>query len=286
MPPWVKVILAGLCLMALGVAVASWWGARRWRENSDELVGRLVHANLPRARVVSFKDFDRLPRPVARYFRTTLREGQPFVRLARFTQSGQLRTSETSDKWSPFEANQTVTPSSPGFIWDARVRAAPLIHVRVRDSYVAGAASGQVSLQSTLPLDQDPGGVELNTGALHRFLAEAVWYPTALLPDAGVQWTPVSDRKALATLADHEISVSLEFRFNDANEVSGVYSPGRYRKTSHGYELTAWEGHFAKYEDRDKLRIPTEGEVGWYLSGEWRPVWQGKVSDMTYEFAD
>jgi hypothetical protein len=64
-----------------------------------------------------------------------------------------------------------------------------------------------------------------------------------------------------------------------------VYTPGRYRKIGPRYELTPWEGHFSKYEERDQMRVPTEGEVGWYLQERWEPVWRGKVIDMRYQFA-
>lgn len=88
----------------------------------------------------------------------------------------------------------------------------------------------------------------------------------------------------MANLTDHGTSVSLKFRFNDADEVSTVYANGRYRKAGQRYELTPWEGHVSKYEVRDEMRVPMEGEVGWYLSGKWQPVWKGRVTDMRYEF--
>jgi hypothetical protein len=49
--------------------------------------------------------------------------------------------------------------------------------------------------------------------------------------------------------------------------------------------MTPWELHFAAYTTVDGMRIPTEGEVGWYISGEWRSVWEGTVTDLRYEFA-
>jgi hypothetical protein len=233
--------------------------------------------------MVSFAGFDRLPAPVARYFKAVLKEGQPLIQVARFSQHGTLRTSETRDTWSPFEARQVSTATPPGFIWDAKVRVAPFIHVRVRDGYVAGMASGQVSLLSLIPLGRDRGRAELNDGALHRYLAEAVWYPTALLPRAGLQWTSIDDHRALATMTDQGNTVSLEFRFNVADEVSGVYAASRYRKVGGRYELTPWEGHFTGYEVRDGMRVPLEGEAGWYLSGEWQAVWRGTVTGIRYE---
>ena len=80
---------------------------------------------------------------------------------------------------------------------------------------------GRVSLFSAFTLSSSANIPELNSGALHRYLAEAVWYPTALLPQAGVQWSPIDEHSALATLTDNGETVSLEFRFNDAGEVTG-----------------------------------------------------------------
>jgi len=54
-------------------------------------------------------------------------------------------------------------------------------HVRVLDSYAAGVGSGQVSLLSAVAIASEAGIPVLSSGALHRFLAEEVWFPTALL---------------------------------------------------------------------------------------------------------
>jgi hypothetical protein len=94
-------------------------------------------------------------------------------------------TDDSSDHWSAYRADQIVTPVPPAFVWDARVRVASLLHVRVRDAYVDGRGVGQVSLLSAISLSQEEGGAELNAGELYRYLPEAVWFPTGLLPSAG-----------------------------------------------------------------------------------------------------
>ncbi|WP_425532220.1 DUF6920 family protein [Aromatoleum anaerobium] len=48
-----------------------------------------------------------------------------------------------------------------------------------------GVGSGQAQLLSAVTVASDRDKPELNSGSLHRYLAEAVWYPTALLPSAG-----------------------------------------------------------------------------------------------------
>jgi hypothetical protein len=162
---------------------------------------------------------------------------------------------------------------------------APLLRLHVRDAYVHGEGSGRVSLLSVLTLAAARGGVELNTGSLHRYLAEAVWCPTALLPDAGLRWSPVGPTAALATLADAGVSASLEFRFNDADEVAGIYAAGRWGRFDGAYRLAPWEGHFRAYGERDGMRVPAEGEVGWYAAGRWECVFRGRLTGARYALA-
>jgi hypothetical protein len=177
-----------------------------------------------------------------------------------------------------FEAEHIVVPPATGFVWNARVRAAPLIHVRVRDALVQGTGSGHVSLLSAFTVSADADTPEMNSGSLHRYLAEAVWYPTALLPSATLRWTEIDATRSLATLTSHGVTVSLEFRFAETGEVTGIYTPGRWGTFPGGYRQVPWEGHFRDYRTRDGIFVPTEGDVGWYVDKEWHAVWKGSIT--------
>jgi hypothetical protein len=102
-------------------------------------------------------------------------------------------------------------------------------------------------------------------------------YPTALLPGATLQWSAIDSGRALATLTDHGTTVSLEFRFAETGEVTGIFTPARWGRFEAGYEQRPWEGLFRAYEERNGLRVPVEGEVGWYVDGVWQSVWKGRV---------
>jgi hypothetical protein len=230
------------------------------------------------------EDLKDLPDPVHRYVKHVLGDEQRPIRIMRMKQSGELRTDPRRARWMKFRAEHMVTPESRTFSWDARVQVLPLLHLRVRDAYVDGVGSGQVQLLSTVTVASDRNRPELNTASLHRYLAEAVWYPTALLPSAGVQWSPVDDRSAAATLSDFGNTVSLEFRFNDLAEVVGIHTAGRWNRTAKGYELTPWEGHFSGYRSHQGVLVPTRGEVGWYANGRLEIVWKGKITSLEYEF--
>lgn len=160
------------------------------------------------------------------------------------------------------------------------------LHVRVLDGYSARVASARVSLLSALPIASDSNRPELNSGALHRYLAEAVWYPTALLPQAGVRWQWVDELTASATLTDPAVTVRLEFRFDEVGHVISVSTPARWGRFNGTYKQLPWEGHFKNYEDRCGVHVPLYGEVGWYESEEWQVVWTGSLSEVKYELAN
>lgn len=225
---------------------------------------------------------DGLPAPVARYLgRALLTENRDPERVL-IRQSGRLRTGTSSRHWMRFSAMQTVVPSAHGFTWDARVRLPLGAHLQVVDRYMDGEASGRVRLFSAFTLASASNDPELNSGALHRFLAESAWYPFALLPGSGVTWAPIDDRSAMATLTHRGSTVSLEFRFNAADELAAIYTPGRYGRFNGAYRKVPWEGHFREYVERDGFRIPLRAEVGWHEADELRLVWQGRVDAIEW----
>lgn len=249
------------------------------------LIFELGSYKLSQPNTVDFQKLETLPQPVARYFRTVLQNNQKIVTQASFRQIGRLRTSLQTSSWMNFEAEQRIFPLAKGFLWNAKIKIWGHLFIQVLDSYVHAVGAGKVLIQSALPIAQDQDKPELNSGALHRYLAEAVWCPTALLPECGVLWSPLDKNRALASLHDQDVSVSLEFHFNEAGEISGIYTPGRWGSFNGGYKQVAWEGHFSDYCEVHGIRVPTKGEVGWYENGELKLVWQGEILPTSFSFS-
>jgi hypothetical protein len=103
----------------------------------------------------------------------------------------------------------------------------------VTDRLMGSAGSGEVRLFG-IRLASDAGTPEMHAGALHRYLAEAVWFPGALWPSERLTWQPIDDARALAILTDASTSVSLEFRFDAAGDVASIFTPGRWGKHGRG----------------------------------------------------
>ena len=228
---------------------------------------------------------EQLPSPVRRYLEIALGSRRQLIKRATLRQTGTIRNDTHSSRWLDFAATHEVAPIKTEFQWTARIAVLPLVHIQVRDAYIHGGGTGRVKLMSLLTLAHKEGGEAMNSGSLHRYLAEAVWYPTALLPSSGLRWTAIGENKALATLTHVNTTVSLEFRFNQNCEVIGIFSPGRWGLFDGGFKQVPWEGHFSDYEFLGGMLIPRRGEVGWHIDGEWRCVWKGRITDASYIFS-
>src|SRR5688572_10385774 len=133
-----RMILAGVAIVLAALLVAAWIGARQQQNTLSAQIDRLRRAATVQAAAQSVTaQLDNLPAPVARYLRLAL-PAMKHTQEVRIRQTGTLRTDVSSERWMSFEAEHTVVPSATGFVWNARVRVAPLIHVRVSDAYVQG----------------------------------------------------------------------------------------------------------------------------------------------------
>jgi len=274
-----------LILVALAAAGAVVYGDSRWQEKTTVLHAKMQAARLPIAPTAyDACEIEALPPPVRRYFRAVLQDGQAMIASVHVLQQGQFRQSETKVNWQPFDATQFVTMRPPGFNWDARVKMAAGVKVYVRDAYAAGTGILHAAVLGLVTVAQMHGTPELAQGELMRYLAEAPWYPTALLPSQGVRWEGIDDSSARATLTDGAISVSLEFRFDQDGLISIVWAPSRPRGGNGILQSAPWQGRFGGYAQRGGMRVPLEAEVEWQLPNGPFPYWRGRLTNIEYEF--
>lgn len=196
----VSLMIVGAVGLVVATLGAVWIGARRQQSALSAQLDRLREAGIARAAVAG-RDVDSLetvPAPVARYLRRVLRTTNE-IQEVQLRQIGTLRADLNSDRWMPFVAEHIVVPPATGFVWNARIKVAPLLHVRVTDSLSEGRGAGQVSLLSALTVSAAADTPEMNSGSLHRYLAEAVWYPSALLPGPNLRWDAIDETRALAS---------------------------------------------------------------------------------------
>jgi hypothetical protein len=280
---WIQwtAIVSVLIIIGLGLAII--YGGQRWKSNTGKLRDTLIGGRRPiEPQIYDQKELERLPAPVQRFFRTVLKDGQPIVAAVRLSQQGQFNMNEMKDSWSKFTATQQVITHGLGFDWNARIQMAPGLTIFVNDAYVLEAGNLHASLLGLFTLAEMHNTPELNQGELLRFLAEAAWYPTALLPSQGVSWEAIDDNSARATLTNGSTTVSMVFQFNADGAIASFRTQARYRDKS---TAMAWGGRLWDNVVRDGMLIPLEGEVGWEHPDGLRLYFKGKITEISYEFA-
>jgi hypothetical protein len=280
----IVIILVSLLIAALAVVVA--YGASRWKEGTRELRARLEAAREPPTTgVVDFRELEGLPAPVRRFFRRVLKEGQPIVTGVRLRHQGAFNMGETTDQWKPFTSDQRVTTRRPGFDWDGQIRMMPGLTVRVHDAYVAGEGILYAEVLGLVPVVNLRDTTDIAEGELMRFVAEAPWYPTALLPSQGIRWEDVDACSARATLVDGSVTLAMTFTFNHEDVIGTVRADARGRVVGKRVVPTPWQGRFWSYEEREGMLVPLDGEVAWLLPVGVKPYWRGRISELAYAFA-
>ncbi|MEI2814581.1 MAG: DUF6544 family protein [Burkholderiaceae bacterium] len=210
---WLTVAIVVLVLVFLGLSA---YGAKKWSEVSEKLTQSLEAGRLDPSRQALLKTALRWRKELRRSAGT---RAKVFPNGAqRWSNHRVLINTEhiwqhqyvdyfSSEQWKPFTSVQHVVTRRPGFIWDARIEMFPSIEVRVIDSYVTGNGLLHAAVLGLFTVANVSGGGEIAKAEFMRYFAEAVWYPTALLPSQDVKWQAVDSTSANATIVDGPLSI-------------------------------------------------------------------------------
>ena len=100
------------------------------------------------------------------------------------------------------------------------------------------------------------GGGEVAQGESMRFVAEAAWYPRALLPSQGVRWEALGERSARANLTDSAVSATPTFSFGADGLINFVRPKARGCTVAGKVVPTPWEGRWRNYQARHGMCVP------------------------------
>lgn len=282
---WSALVLGVLSVAVMGLSV---YGRSRWAVATQALLGQLESARLPaRASRYDVRELEGLPAPVQRYFRAVLKDGQPMVTAVTVQHAGSFNVTAFGSRelWMPFTSEQRVVTNRPGFVWDARMTLLPGIAIRVHDAYAAGVGTLHPAVLGLFSLTNQRGTGDIARGELMRYMMEAAWYPTALLPSQGTTWSAVDEASADATMVDGDISMTMRFTFGAGGLIESVRADARGAMVGGKVVQYPWGGRLSNYQEHAGMRVPLTGEAAWLPPGARKPYWRGTIKTAEYEFA-
>lgn len=197
--------------------------------------------------------------------------GAPGVaRAAELSQAGTIRLAAGATRWHALSAAHFVTAWPPAYLWQARVRIAPLVDLTVLDGYQQGQGAQLARLAGLFRSLDLRGDGPLAEAQLLRWLAESVWWPDVLAHGA-LDWEPAGGQRATANLAVDGVCVSALFEFG-AGGVPRRVQAARPRRVDGAWQRTDWS---VGYHGTGNTRAG-------HVPDELAAVWHGDAGDFEY----
>ena len=226
-------------------------------------------------------DASTLPKPVRKYLQYALGGHRSPYAVARIRQSGSFRVNET-DNWVPVAAEQYLLISKPSFVWQGRMQPHAYLWTESQDALLNGSAFTEHRLYSAF-LFQHYAGKASDLSGLARYLTEAPWLPTALLPSKHLSWFPIDATTARAVLTFNGCQVSADFFFNKAGEIVRVATADRSLFRSGAPQKHPWSANYRRYEQHKGIKVPMEMESEWNFEGRSFSYAKLHVESITFE---
>lgn len=222
-----------------------------------------------------------LPDVVRRYFLHAIEPGTPLANSVSLKMSGAFRLKPDGD-WLPMTGDETLNLPK-GFIWRAKIGTG-LMSFSGADYYLAGGGRMKFGLWGIIPVASATGR-DTARSAIGRFVAEAFWLPSALLPQRGVKWEAIDDESARAIVNVDDEVINITFRIAPDGRLRQIRLSrwgdktidGNYGYAPFGGEITD-ERRFAGYI------IPAEVGAGWWFgTDQYFEFFRAKIEEAAFD---
>ncbi|MGC9384246.1 MAG: DUF6544 family protein [Kosmotogaceae bacterium] len=275
---FIKIVLIIIVIIVVLVGIV-FFANKAFNNRVEKEINELFeNVSIGDKKVITQKDLEELPNSVKDWIHFAGVIGKESIDTVRLKQNAEMKL-EKEKKWMPVEAEQYFTANPPGFLWKARIKAAPFFHIVGRDKYTDGEGNMQIKILSLFTI-ADSSGKEMNQGTLLRYLAETVWFPTAALSDF-IEWEEIDVNTAKATMSFANTNASGIFSFSDEGYVEN-FTAERYKEADGEYSLEIWLVNISEYKNLDGFMIPTKGEVTWKLDDGDFTWYRFEITDVVY----
>jgi hypothetical protein len=201
--------------------------------------------------------------------------------VVHLVQEGSMRSTPTSD-WMSFTATQNFTIDPPGFVWDSRINAGPMVTIAGRDKFENGHGNMLIKPLYIYTL-ANTSGPEIDHGTMLRYMAELIWFPEAAVMPY-FQWEQVDSTSAAVTMKYDEVEAKGLFKF-DENGLVKSFCADRFGDFNGEFRKEKWEVRIIEHSSINGHVIGTKCEVTWKLT-EGDFTWlRLEVKDISYKDA-
>lgn len=247
------------------IAVVVLIGFCQWRftGRAQQEIKALLSSITPSQEIIDQSRIQSLPPVVQKWLQRSGIVGRQKIRQVHLRQIGNMRTA-ADGKWMKVTAEQWFNTERPGFIWLADVQAGFGLFLAGRDMFADGQGSMLIKLLALFTI-VDARSREIDQGAMVRYLAETIWFPSAAL-EKYMQWTQIDSSTAQAVMNYNGLTVTGYLKFNEQGDVVS-FSAQRYYDRKTGATLEEWlvtmdpQG----YREYNGIRIPCKSSVTWKL---------------------
>ncbi len=276
---WKRIILVLVLFVFVCFGIlATWitWGSAQYQHKLNSEIRSFLTQIKPIQGRFHPSMLASLPPPIQRYLRYAIPEGTPLIDSVSLTQQGVIRT-DPHQAWMPITALQYFSVDPPAFLWAARAQASTLFWLDARDHYREGRGSMWIRLLSSLDI-ADAKGPDIDQGALMRYLAEMMWFPTSFLQNPHLRWESLDPQRAKLTFLGKHARATLTLNVNPKGQLTRVEGL-RFRDAN---QQRHWFGNASHYKAFQGIRIPTQVEVAWSLKTGPFVYTRLRVKDVRY----
>jgi len=213
--------------------------------------------------VLTEKDFEILPEPVARYMRFSGMIGRSRISVVRLWHSGRFRPG-AGRPFRPIKGEYSITTSKPSFCWYGKLTLFPGFTAVAIDQYFEGQGRMQVKVMSSIPV-VDAHSPDLSLSAFGRCIAEMTMAPSFFLDPTRIRWINSDSSSAEFLIQDAGLQSRGWLFVRPDGALDKVVVERNYDRGKGLSTLERFTGKNAGMMEQDGMKIPKAFDGFWNL---------------------
>lgn len=229
--------------------------------------------------IIDEQTIENLPYPVQNWLRNSGVIGTEKVNSVWLKQSAKMKMKPEQEEWNNALAEQFFTVDEPAFVWKVKMQMSPFIEITGRDKFVDGKGQMLIKLFSLFNIVNEKGE-KMDEGTLQRYLAETVWFPSAVASPY-IKWETIDSLSAKATMNYKGVTGSGTFYFNEKGDFI-KFSCLRFKGNEPDAKRYEWVITVDEHAIKNRIKIPVKMKASWQLENELWTWLEVNVVDIQY----